>query len=203
MAMTYWERLIMNSVANKITIARIFLAPLYVIIFYLPIPYKEFWAALVFVIAAGSDALDGYLARKSKTVTTFGKFLDPLADKLLISAALVTLAWINQVGPLAVFIIVSREFAVTGLRVIAASQGIVIAASKLGKAKTMSQIVAITALTLNAGLAGGNTWLHKVLDFLPVELISRIALIFAVIMTVVSGADYFIKNIHVFKQGLA
>lgn len=193
----------MNSVANKITIARIFLAPLYVIIFYLPIPYKEFWAALLFVVAASSDGLDGYLARKSKTVTTFGKFLDPLADKLLISAALITLAWIKQAGPLAVFIIISREFAVTGLRVIAASQGIVIAASKLGKAKTFSQIVAITSLTLNAGLARGNTWVHKVLGFLPVEHISRIALIVAVIMTVISGIDYFMKNIHVFKQGLA
>lgn len=193
----------MDSVANKITIARIILTPLYVIIFLLPIPYREFWAALLFVIAASSDGLDGYLARKSKTVTTFGKFLDPLADKLLISAALITLTWLQQVGPLVVFTIICREFAVTGLRVIAASQGTVISASKLGKAKTLSQITAITALTLNLGLASGNTWLHKVLGFLPVELIAKIAIIVAVIMTVVSGLDYFIKNKHVFKKGLA
>jgi CDP-diacylglycerol--glycerol-3-phosphate 3-phosphatidyltransferase len=193
----------MDSVANKITVARIILAPLYVIIFLLPIPYRELWAALLFVIAASSDGLDGYLARKSKTVTTFGKFLDPLADKLLISAALITLTWLQQVGPLAVFTIICREFAVTGLRVIAASQGTVISASKLGKAKTLSQIIAITALTLNLGLDSGNTWVHKVLGFLPVELIAKIAIIVAVIMTVVSGLDYFIKNKYVFKKGLA
>ncbi len=193
----------MNSVANKITVARIFLSPLFIIIFLLPIPYREFWAALLFVIAASSDGLDGYLARKSKTVTTFGKFLDPLADKLLVSAALITLTWLKLAGPLAVFIIISREFAVTGLRVIAASQGLVIAASKLGKAKTLSQIIAVTSITLNAGLATGDSWLHKILGFLPMELISQIALIVAVVMTLVSGLDYFIKNSHVFKKGLA
>ena len=193
----------MDSVANKITVARIFLAPLFIIIILLPIPYREFWAALLFVIAASSDGLDGYLARKSQTVTTFGKFLDPLADKLLISAALITLTWLKLVNPLSVFIIISREFAVTGLRVIAASQGLVIAASKLGKAKTLSQIIAVTSLTLNAGLATGDSWLHKIFGFLPMDLISRTALIIAVIMTLISGIDYFIKNAQVFKKGLA
>ena len=193
----------MDSVANKITITRIFLAPLYIIIILLPIPYREFWAALLFVVAAISDGLDGYLARKSKTVTTIGKFLDPLADKLLISAALITLTWMQLVGPLEVFIIISREFAVTGLRVIAASRGVVIAASKLGKAKTLSQIIAITATTLNAGLNTGDSWLHYILKFLPLGLIARVAVIVAVFMTVLSGIDYFVKNAHVFKNGLA
>lgn len=193
----------MDSLANKVTFTRIVLAPLYIILLILPIPYREFYATLLFVIAASSDGLDGYLARKNSEVTTFGKFLDPLADKLLISAALVTLTWLRLVNPLPVFVIIAREFAVTGLRVIAASRGIVIAASKLGKVKTLTQIIAITALTLNAGLTPGNSWLHKLLSYLPVAVIARIAWITAIAMTVVSGADYFIKNIQVFKKGLA
>lgn len=192
----------MEGTANRLTIARIFLAPFFIVVILINIPYGEFWAALTFVIAAITDGLDGYIARKSKTVTTVGKFLDPLADKLLVSAALITLAWMQQIGPLEVFIIISREFAVTGLRVIAASEGKVIAASKLGKFKTLSQIVAITALTLQAGLETGYSWLHYILGFLPVALIAKVSLIIAIIFTLVSGFDYFIKNKAViFKKG--
>lgn len=183
-----------NNIANKITLARIFLAPLFIILLLLPLPFREFWAALVFVFASITDGLDGYIARKNKTVTTIGKFLDPLADKLLISAALITLAWMKQIGPLEVFIIISREFAVTGLRVIAVGEGKVIAASKLGKAKTLTQIIAITAITINAGMGNETSWLHYIFGFLPVQFIADTSLIVAVIMTVVSGIDYFIKN---------
>ncbi len=194
----------MGNLANKITLARVFFGPLYIIIMILPIPYREFLAALTFVIAASSDGLDGYLARKSKTVTTFGKFLDPLADKLLIAAALLTLTWLGLVGPLAAFAIIGRELAVTGLRLIAASQNQVIAASKLGKAKTLSQIVALTALTVQEGLAGpGNTWLHRFFHLLPTAFIARWTLVLAVLLTLVSGIDYFYKNIDVLKKGLA
>lgn len=189
-----------NNCANKITVARIFLAPLFIVVILLPVPYREFWAALLFVFAASTDGLDGYLARKNKTVTTFGKFLDPLADKLLVSAALITLAWLQQIGPLEVFIIISREFAVTGLRVIAAAEGKIIAASKLGKAKTLIQIIAITALTVNLGMQTGSSWVHYVFSFLPVQLITDVSLICAVLMTVISGIDYFRKNIHVLVQ---
>lgn len=192
----------MDSIANKVTFARIFLAPLYIIILMLPLPNKELYATILFVIAASSDGLDGYLARKNREVTTFGKFLDPLADKLLISAALITLTWLKLVNPLAVFAVISREFAVTGLRVIAASQGQVIAASKLGKAKTLTQIVAITAITLNANLTPSNSWFHKLLNLLPMGYIVQIAWIIAIIMTIISGVDYFIKNKAVFKKGL-
>lgn len=192
----------MQGTANKITIARIFLAPLFIAIILIRIPYGEFLAALTFVLAASTDGLDGYIARKSKTVTTVGKFLDPLADKLLVSAALVTLAWMRQIGPLEVFIIISREFAVTGLRVIAANEGRVIAASKLGKLKTLSQIIAITSLTLHAGLEKGYSWLHYILGFLPMGIIARASLVIAIILTLVSGVDYFIKNKNVIlKRG--
>jgi len=189
-----------NNYANKITLARIFLAPLFIVLMLLPIDYREFWAALVFVFAASTDGLDGYLARKNKTVTTVGKFLDPLADKLLVSAALITLAWMKKIGPAEVFIIMSREFAVTGLRVIAAGEGKVIAASKLGKIKTLTQIIAITAITINAGLERGTSWLHYIFKFLPVSFIARASLIVAVIMTLVSGVDYFWKNRHVISR---
>jgi len=192
----------MDNLANKITIARIFLAPLFIFAILIQIPYGEFFAALVFVIAASTDGLDGYLARKNKTVTTVGKFLDPLADKLLVSAALITLAWMRQIGPLAVFIIISREFAVTGLRVIAAAEGNVISASKLGKIKTITQIVAITAITLNAGMEKGYSWLHYILGFLPVQFIADASLVTAIILTIVSGVEYFRKNLGViYKKG--
>lgn len=191
-----------DNVANRITIARIFLAPVFIVLIMLPLPFREFWAALVFVFASITDGLDGYLARKNKTVTTVGKFLDPLADKLLVSAALITLAWMKQIGPMVVFIIISREFAVTGLRVIAAGEGKVIAASKLGKAKTLTQIIAITAITINAGMGSETSWLHYIFGFLPVQFIADASLVIAVIMTVISGVDYFRKNIKVIiKKG--
>lgn len=193
----------MDSSANKVTFARIFLAPLYIVILLLPIPNKEVYATILFVVAASSDGLDGYLARKNREVTTFGKFLDPLADKLLISAALITLTWLKLVNPLAVFAVISREFAVTGLRVIAASQGQVIAASKLGKVKTFTQVIAITGITLNAGLTPGDSWYNELLKILPFNYIVQAAWILAIVMTIISGIDYFLKNKHVFKKGLA
>ncbi|MTI94498.1 MAG: CDP-diacylglycerol--glycerol-3-phosphate 3-phosphatidyltransferase [Firmicutes bacterium] len=191
----------MNNLANKITIFRIFLAPLFMIPILVKVPYGEFIAALVFVIAASTDGLDGYIARKHKMVTNFGKFLDPLADKLLVTSALITLAWMQQIHPLPVFVILSREFAVTGLRVIAASEGHVISASKLGKFKTLTQIIAITALTINAGMDKSLSWLHTALGFLPVLEIAMISLYLAIIMTIVSGVDYFVKNKHVIHLG--
>lgn len=189
-----------DNLANKLTIARIFLAPLFMILILMKIPYGEFIAALVFVFAASTDALDGYIARKSKTVTTVGKFLDPLADKLLVSAALITLAWMQQISPVPAFIIISREFAVTGLRVIAAAEGLIISASKWGKIKTVSQIVAITALTLDAGLDKMPGIIQVILNFLPVYWIAIISLWFAVIMTIFSGIDYFLKNAHIISK---
>ena len=190
----------MDNLANRITIARIFLAPLFIFAILISIPFGEFLAAFVFVIAASTDGLDGYIARKQKTVTNVGKFLDPLADKLLVTAALITLVWMRQIGPVVAFIIISREFAVTGLRVIAMGEGRVIAASKFGKIKTISQIVAITALTIEAGLEKGYSWLHYVLGYLPVSFIAMASLIFAIIMTLYSGYDYFQKNWSVISR---
>lgn len=191
----------MNNAANKLTFVRIVLAPIFMVPILIKIPYGEFIAAAIFVMAAITDALDGYIARKNKIVTRLGKFLDPLADKLLVTAALITLAWLGQIGPVIAFIIISREFAVSGLRIIAAADGKVIAASRLGKIKTLSQIIAITALTVQAGLEEGLSLLHTLFSYLPVEWIAQISIWFAVIMTIVSGVDYFKKNWSIIHKG--
>lgn len=183
------------NLANKITLARIFLVP--VVMFFLLVKLNlgsfkiagnvntvtEWLAALVFIIAASTDGLDGYIARKRKLVTNLGKFLDPLADKLLVSAALISLVEMQRVDAWIVIVIISREFAVTGLRLIAAAEGKVMAAGKLGKIKTTIQIIAIVALMIN-------NFPFSLIHF-PFD---RLAVWAAVIITVWSGIDYFSKN---------
>lgn len=188
------------NLANKITLARIFLVP--VVMFFLLVRFNlgqfqfgqgvitvsEIIAALVFILAAVTDGLDGYIARKRKLVTNLGKLLDPLADKLLISAALISLVEMQRLDAWVAIVIISREFAVTGLRMIAAAEGKVIAASPWGKLKTIVQIIAIVALMINNfpfssiafPFAGIITWA-------------------AVIITVWSGVVYFIKNWKVIR----
>ncbi len=159
------------NLPNKITLARIALIPIFVIVLYLPIRYKHIISASIFIIISSSDALDGYLARKRKEVTTLGKFIDPLADKLLITAALIFLIGYGVEAWMA-FIIIAREFIVTGLRIMAISKHKVIAASKLGKIKTVLQIIAIVAVLLHSDFG----WYFMLV---------------AVIFTVISGLDYF------------
>jgi CDP-diacylglycerol--glycerol-3-phosphate 3-phosphatidyltransferase len=188
------------NLANRITLIRIFLVP--VVMFFLLVRYKfgyfqigsihmtynELIAALVFILAASTDGLDGYIARKRKIVTNLGKFLDPLADKLLISAALISLVEMQRLEAWIAIVIISREFAVTGLRLVAAAEGQVIAASALGKLKTWIQIIAITALMIR--------------NF-PFESVgipfSDIAIWAMVIITIYSGYDYFAKNRNVIQ----
>jgi CDP-diacylglycerol---glycerol-3-phosphate 3-phosphatidyltransferase len=186
------------NLANRITMARIFLVPL--IMFFLlvkmPLPnlvignfiisYNQVIAALIFIIAASTDSLDGYIARKRKLVTNLGKLLDPLADKLLVTAVLVSLVEMDKVGAFIVIVIISREFAVTGLRQIALLEGIVLAASKWGKWKTATQITAIIALLLN------NFPFH----FLNFDFDYWASWV-AALITIYSGVDYFLKNKHV------
>lgn len=191
------------NLANRITLARIFLVPL--IMFFLlvkmPLPnlvignfiisYNQFIAALIFIIAASTDSLDGYIARKRKLVTNLGKLLDPLADKLLVTAVLVSLVEMDKVGAFIVIVIISREFAVTGLRQIALLEGVVMAASRWGKWKTATQITAIIALLLN------NFPFHFV-DFAFDYWASWLA----AIITIYSGVDYFLKNKHVINTNM-
>ncbi|WP_129597048.1 CDP-diacylglycerol--glycerol-3-phosphate 3-phosphatidyltransferase [Anaerophilus nitritogenes] len=177
------------NLANKLTIARIFLVPLFMVVLLNKIPYGMYIAAGIFTIAAITDTLDGYIARSRNQVTKFGKFMDPLADKLLVTAALVCLVQMHKLPAWIVVVIISREYTISILRAVAASEGIVIAASWWGKAKTLTQIIAIIAILL---------------ENYPFSLInfpfSTIMLWVAVILTIVSGIDYLYLNRHVLKQ---
>jgi CDP-diacylglycerol---glycerol-3-phosphate 3-phosphatidyltransferase len=191
------------NLPNRITAARILLIPVIMVFLQVQtfpvihlsnftITYNQILATFVFIIAASTDGLDGYIARKRKLVTNLGKLLDPLADKLLVTAVLVYLVELGKINAWIVIVIIGREFAVTGLRQIALLEGIVMAASKLGKWKTGIQITAIIALLLN----------NFPFNFIDIrfDLISSWA---AVIITVYSGVDYFVKNKHVinFEDG--
>ncbi len=189
------------NLANKITLARIFLVPVFLIVLLTEIPeYGSLLAAIIFIVAASTDGLDGYIARSRKQVTTLGKFLDPLADKLLVSTALIALLQLDKISAWFVIIIISREFAVTGLRTIAAAEGEVISASKLGKIKTIVQIVAISGLILYDSPVilsiFGNTIINTLIYW-----IGQITLWLAVFFTVYSGVDYYLKCQHLlFKK---
>ncbi|MBU9714486.1 CDP-diacylglycerol--glycerol-3-phosphate 3-phosphatidyltransferase [Evansella tamaricis] len=186
------------NVPNQITISRIILIPIFMILLLIPFSWGEFHllgadipihhliAALVFIIAAATDWLDGFYARKYNLVTNMGKFLDPLADKLLITAAFISLVGLDMLPAWAAVIVLSREFAVTGLRLVASGEGEVIAASIWGKWKTVSQIVAASALMLH------NT-IFELIGF-PFD---KVMVYVAVLLTLLSGIDYFIKNKHV------
>ncbi|MCY7779534.1 CDP-diacylglycerol--glycerol-3-phosphate 3-phosphatidyltransferase [Bacillus haynesii] len=185
----------MFNLPNKITLSRIALIPVFMVIMLVPfqwgsvtfgsesIPVTHLIGALLFIFASVTDWVDGYYARKLNLVTNFGKFLDPLADKLLVSSALIILVHYHLAPAWMAIVIISREFAVTGLRLVLAGTGEVVAANMLGKVKTWAQIIAISALLL-----------HN----LPFELVSfpfgPLALWVAVFFTVVSGWDYFAKN---------
>ena len=170
------------NLPNKLTLLRILLVPIFMAFLFLRKDYpqySEFLALLTFILAALTDGLDGYLARKNELVTKFGKIVDPLADKLLISAALISFVALKEISAWAAIIIIGRELAVTGLRVVAASEGVVISASIWGKMKTVLQISAIIAVMLDP----------HIISF-PFNF--EIILIWsAVFMTVFSGYIYF------------
>lgn len=134
----------MNTWANRVTLARVILIPVFVVVLLARLPnYGPWIAALIFTALAATDAVDGYLARSRNEVTTFGKFIDPLADKLLVTAALVSLVELDKISAWIAIIIISREFIVTGLRLVSVAEGKVIAASRYGRLKTIFQIAAI------------------------------------------------------------
>jgi CDP-diacylglycerol--glycerol-3-phosphate 3-phosphatidyltransferase len=187
------------NLPNKITVSRIFLIPIFLLIMLVDfswgditllgvtLPVAHFIGALIFIIASTTDWIDGYYARKYNLVTTLGKFLDPLADKLLVSAALIVLVSFDLAPAWITIVIISREFAVTGLRLVLAGGGEVVAANMLGKIKTWAQIVAISALLL-----------HNMIFELVSLPFDTIALWVALIFTVWSGWDYFAKNKQAF-----
>ncbi|HLR54030.1 MAG TPA: CDP-diacylglycerol--glycerol-3-phosphate 3-phosphatidyltransferase [Pseudogracilibacillus sp.] len=189
------------NLPNKITISRIFLIPIFILLLSIPLdlgtwniggndlPFVELIAAVIFLIAALTDWLDGYYARKYNLITNMGKFLDPLADKLLVSAAFILLVELQLAPAWVIIIIISREFAITGFRLVASGEGIVLAASNMGKLKTVSQILAIALLLLH----------HFPFSYLHIPA-GDIVLYISLILTVWSGVDYFIRNWHVMRD---
>ncbi len=175
--------------ANIITLVRIALVPLFMIVYLLEIPYHETIAFVLFLLASATDKLDGYIARKYNQITDFGKFIDPLADKILITAALVMLSESAVVPSWVVVLIVSREFVVTGLRTVAMSSGRVIAASSWGKAKMVVQVITVAFLLTPL----------RTLYLGPIA-ISALLIGVMTIVTIWSGADYLILNRDLFRN---
>ncbi len=175
------------NVANKLTILRILLIPFFIVTFYIPWTYWYWPATLLFVIAFATDMLDGYLARSRNMVTNFGKFMDPIADKLLTMTALVMLTAKGMLSPVIIIIILGREFIVSGLRLVAAGNGKVIAAGWLGKAKTMAQFIMLLFLLLRPVL-------EKMLGMGGAAVLIGILVAVATLLTVWSGWDYVWAN---------
>lgn len=169
------------NLPNFITFTRILLIPVFVVLFATPTPDRSLSAAIVFVVAAVTDMLDGYLARRNGQVTTLGKLLDPIADKLLVLSALILLLNIDRVSALVAILIIAREVAVTGIRAIAAGEGMVIAAETTGKYKMALQVVAIVMLILEGTFLSGLGNLH---------LAGIVTLYLSLVLGYVSGAQY-------------
>lgn len=172
----------MNT-ANKLTILRVVMIPAFLLVLYLDVPYANYWALVIFAAASITDTLDGYIARHYNQITDFGKFMDPLADKCLVFAAMLWFVEVGQMPAWALLIVAVREFGVSGLRMVAADKGRVIAAGWSGKVKTAATMVCIILMLLP----------------LP-EIVNQICTAVIVLTTIYSGVEYFMKNIDILAQ---
>jgi len=187
------------NLPNTLTMMRIAAIPLMAFLLLSPTRQAGFWAAAVFSLASITDWLDGYLARRMEIVTVFGKFLDPIADKLIVMAALIMILPFGRVPAWMVLIILGREIIITGLRGIASTEGIVIQASDLGKFKTIFQIVAIIGLLLHFDYH----WLFGIDHVLVTVNMHNVGMFFfwiATLLTVWSGLDYLIRFMRVLTK---
>ena len=177
------------NLPNKLTILRVILIPFFVVFMLFDITgAADKWIALViFCVASLTDMLDGKIARKYNLVTNFGKFMDPLADKLLVCTALICLSSMNRLNVIVVLVIIAREFIISGFRLVASDNGIVIAASYWGKFKTVSQMALIIVLIMDLG----GVW----------NVVGTVLTWVALLLTVVSLIDYIAKNKQVLTQG--
>lgn len=175
------------NIPNRLTILRVIMIPVFIIFLMLDINNGRIIATIIFIVASLTDWLDGFIARKYDLVSNFGKFADPLADKILVCAALICLVELGDIPAWIVVVIIAREFAVSGLRIIAASEQIVIAASWWGKIKTVTQMIAIITTLFNS-------YQLNIIG-VPVNLLF---LYLAALFTIISGIDYFIINKQVF-----
>lgn len=171
------------NLPNKLTILRILLVPTFIIFYMIKgsIEYGNYIACIIFCAASFTDFLDGYIARKYNLVTDFGKFMDPLADKLLVCTALILFIWSNQIHPLVVIVIVGRDFIISGIRLIAASKGEVIAASYWGKIKTLVQMMMIILILLEFNIS-------------IMQVLTKFTVVIAFLLTLISLFDYMWKN---------
>lgn len=176
------------NIANQLTILRVIMVPFFMYFLMLGTPLGQTIALVLFVVASFTDFLDGYLARKYNLITNFGKFMDPLADKLLVTSALLCYLAIGTINVWVVMIILAREFIVSIFRAVAASQNIVIAADWWGKVKTNVQMAAIIVLLLN-------NYPFSMMN-IPMD---QILINLAAVLTVISGANYIMKNTDVLK----
>ena len=174
------------TTANKLTLCRVVMIPIFLVLLYVDFT-GHLWAALaVFILASVTDFIDGYIARHYNQVTNFGKFMDPLADKVLVMAAMCYLVEIGQMPGWCLAIVLLREFAVSGMRLVAVEQGRVIAAAWSGKVKTASTMVCLCAMLLN--VFGAYAWFDPLCNAV------------IVLTTAYSGIEYFIKNADVFRE---
>jgi CDP-diacylglycerol--glycerol-3-phosphate 3-phosphatidyltransferase len=174
------DRMQLFNIPNSITLLRVGIIP---VLFFLLLSPDRTWSLIIsilFIMAALTDLLDGYIARKYKIVTTIGKFLDPIADKLIVNTAMILMIPIGRIPAWIVVFIIIRDFAVDGIRTIASSEGLLIQASKLGKRKTLCQIFAVSALMIHYPLFGADA--HSV---------GMIILYIALVLTIYSGIEYF------------
>ena len=176
------------NLPNKLTIARVIMIPLFLICLYLNIGCGKYIAVGIFILASLTDLLDGKIARKYNLVTNFGKFMDPLADKLLVCSALIAFVELGYLPAWIVIIIISREFIISGFRLIAADKGVVIAANYWGKFKTTFQMIMTILLILQ-------------LDYPYADTVEWIFVYIALALTVISLVDYIYKNIGVMSDG--
>lgn len=176
------------NLPNKITLFRVVMIPIFVVFMLVQdIPNGRYIAAAIFIIAALSDLLDGYIARKHNLVTNFGKFMDPMADKLLVASALICFVELKLLPAWIVIIIIAREFIISGFRLIASDNGVVLAAGWWGKLKTNVQMIMSVMLIIN-------------LDNTFINILEQIAIYLAVILTIISMVDYLVKNKNVLKE---
>ena len=175
------------NLPNKLTMLRVLLIPVFVVLL-----LADFWgkwldylALAVFIIASLTDMLDGMIARKYNLITNFGKFMDPLADKLLVCSAMICLLDLGRIPAWVVIVIIAREFIISGFRLVASDKGVVIAAGYIGKAKTVTQMIMIMLM---------------ILDIEQIQLITDIVMYIAAILTVVSLVDYIYRNRSVLKE---
>lgn len=175
------------NLPNKLTVFRVLLIPFFVVAMQPFVPYGTIIALIIFVVASLTDLFDGKIARKYNLITNFGKLMDPLADKLLVCTAMICLMDIDRLPTIAVIIIIAREFIISAVRLVAASENVVIAASMWGKSKTVSQMVMVIILLLHFDIP-----YYNYLELLSITV--------ATILTVISLMDYLIKNRFVFKD---